>query len=495
MRPFEILLASADALALLRLAVPRLHALRRSGYVAPGALLLAITQVLVEGARWQLLPAYLLAAVLFALWLRELAGPGHRRSRPLLRGLGVGAGVLLLLVSVALSLALPVFRLPEPTGPYAIGTLTYHWVDPSRPELLTADPGDRRELMAQVWYPAEGKPSGPGAPYIEDADAVTTALARLRGFPTFALSHFRYVTTNAHPAVPIATDKPSFPVLVYLTGIGGFRSTSTFQIEELVSHGYIVVGLDEPGVSVVTRFPDGRERPLDFEVTDPLTDQSVEPQPVAPTLNGVALPDGIIPYFGEDIGFTLDKLAEINAADPHGILTGRVDATRAGVFGMSYGGMTAAEACSRDSRLKAALIMDVNITARVLEAGLPQPVMLMTRDAATMRLERERSGGWAEKDIALTRDTMRQLYEQAPGAAYYIEIPGMFHVDFLDTPLWLPFGKQLGLTGLIDAQRGFDIVNAYSVAFFDNAIQGQPSPLLAGPSPLYPEAHVDATQH
>jgi hypothetical protein len=33
--------------------------------------------------------------------------------------------------------------------------VTYHWVDGSRPELFSPDPDDRRELLAQVWYPAE----------------------------------------------------------------------------------------------------------------------------------------------------------------------------------------------------------------------------------------------------------------------------------------------------------------------------------------------------
>jgi hypothetical protein len=36
--------------------------------------------------------------------------------------------------------------------------------------------------------------------------------------------------------------------------------------------------------------------------------------------------------------------------------------------------------------------------------------MFLTRDAATMRLERERSGGWTEHDIATTLGTMRAAY-------------------------------------------------------------------------------------
>ncbi len=39
--------------------------------------------------------------------------------------------------------------LPQPSGPYAIGTKVFHWVDTSREETLTSDPDDVREIMVQ----------------------------------------------------------------------------------------------------------------------------------------------------------------------------------------------------------------------------------------------------------------------------------------------------------------------------------------------------------
>lgn len=43
--------------------------------------------------------------------------------------------------------------LPKPTGPYAIGTISYHLIDQNRNDPHA--PGAKRELMVQVWYPAE----------------------------------------------------------------------------------------------------------------------------------------------------------------------------------------------------------------------------------------------------------------------------------------------------------------------------------------------------
>jgi len=321
-------------------------------------------------------------------------------------------------------------------------------------------------------------------------------MARLLRFPDFLFTHFKYVTTNAVASAPVADNFSSYPVLIYLTGLDGFRAVSTFQIEALVSHGYIVVGLDQPGAVAMVRFPDGRQiSGWQKAEIDPLIMQSVEPQPNAPALYGKALPEGIIPYFAQDVSFTLDQLSAVNISDPEHILTGRLDLGRAGTFGISLGGMTAAEACLKEPRLKACLIMDVWMTADVVKSGLQQPSMFITRDADTMRLERQRSGGWTEKDIALTLTTMRAVYEHLPGDGYYLQIPTMFHVNFTDAPSWSQIMSLVGLTGPIDGQRGFDIVNAYSLAFFDKYLMSQPSPLLNEPSNQYPEVNIEINQH
>src|SRR6266545_2059260 len=171
MRPIEILLVVANLLTFFVLVIPGM-------------------QVLVEGYRWQMIAAYALSGLLFLLWLRQTIVPagtalGGGLDNRLAAGLAIGLGVLALAVSIVLPIVLPVFRFPPPTGPYAIGTLTYHWVDAGRPEDFTDDPNDRRELMVQIWYPAAGNPSSPRAPWLQDADAVTSAFARLFHVPEF----------------------------------------------------------------------------------------------------------------------------------------------------------------------------------------------------------------------------------------------------------------------------------------------------------------------
>jgi predicted dienelactone hydrolase len=191
MRPLELSLVLVNLLTLGVLAVPQLHAVRWTGYVALIAVLIAIAQMIVEGPRWQMVPAYVLTGLFFLVWLlQSTALAGRPVNRPA-AGLAIGLGALALVISAALPILSPVFRFPRPSVPYAVGTVTYHWVDAARPEIFTADPNDHRELMVQVWYPAQPNQSAPRAPYVQDAGALAPGLARLaqqnaeRLFPGF----------------------------------------------------------------------------------------------------------------------------------------------------------------------------------------------------------------------------------------------------------------------------------------------------------------------
>ena len=149
MRSIEALLVLASLLTFVTLTVSLPRAVRWMRYSAPIALLMAVAQVLAEGARWQMIPAYVLTGLFFLVWLPKNIAPAgepaeQKRTHRVAVGLAVGLGVLGLAVSIALPIVLPVFRLPHPSGPYEMGTLTYHWVDANRPEVFSADSSARR---------------------------------------------------------------------------------------------------------------------------------------------------------------------------------------------------------------------------------------------------------------------------------------------------------------------------------------------------------------
>jgi predicted dienelactone hydrolase len=489
MGPLEILLMVADLVAFLLLVVPLPGRARWLHHAALIPLPAMGAQLLVEGPRWQLLPAYALAGLFFLVWLLRTVKPARlpatrRWTRRLAAGVGVGLGILGLAVSAGLPVVFPVFRFPQPIGPYAIGTLTYHWTDAARPEVFTADPNDRRELMVQLWYPAKADPAAPRAPYIADAGVVAPALARVMKLPGFALGQLRYVTSHAIPSAPVADDQRSYPVLIFLEGLGGYRQQNTFQVEELVSHGYIVAAIDQPYVASMVVFPDGRQAAYDPRMDPPHRQAGYDPR-TAPAHSAFA--DAHMPYLAQDASFTLDQLTALNRADPNGILAGRLDLARAGLFGHSLGGIVGGEAGRLEPRLRALLLEDAYMRADVVRDGLRQPTMFITRDADTMRPERRRSGGWSEAAIHEHLATMRAVYQRLPGAGYFVQVPGTFHIDMTDAPLFSPLAERLGVSGPIGGQRAHRIINAYSLAFFDRHLKGQPAALLDGPAKQYPE--------
>jgi predicted dienelactone hydrolase len=404
-------------------------------------------------------------------------------------------GVLALGISIALPSIVPIFRFPQPTGQYKVGTLTYHWVDNNRPEVFSTDSDARRELMVQIWYPAKADAAGQRAPYAQNTDAIAPALARLFHFPEFTLGYMKYffsylesVKTNAIPAAPAADDAAGFPVLLFLEGFMGIRQMNTFQVEELVSHGYIVASIDQPGGAAVVVFPDGRQLTGDRQTLE-LIHQSITPVEPAPTLNGRTFKEGIIPYFAQDAIFTLDQLTALNQADPNGILTGRLDLDHIGMFGMSLGAEVGGEFCYLEPRVRACLMMDAPMPIDAVRSGLKQPSMWITRDIETMHRE-----GWSQRDIDETHTSIREVFERLPGDGYLVLVPGMFHLNMVDTPYYSPLTPLLGMTGPIDAKRAHDIVNAYSLAFFDRHLKNLPAPLLDGPTKQFPEVLFETRQ-
>ena len=121
---------------------------------------------------------------------------------------------------------------------------------------------------------------------------------------------------------------------------------NTFQVEHLVSHGYIVVAMDQPGAASAVVFPDGHQlvglTMAQFRAT---VGASYMPGATDAPHKGLLLPNGrtlddisIIPYLAKDAVFALDQLAALNQADPNRILTGKLDLQRVGAFGVSLGG-------------------------------------------------------------------------------------------------------------------------------------------------------------
>src|SRR5204862_5631369 len=104
--------------------------------------------------------------------------------------------------------------LPTPTGPFAVGKVTVHWVDESRVEPLSPN-HEPREVMVDIWYPAEPSNAAP-AEYL-DAAGYEKAMGA-DGFQSFfreATEALRQgIQTHAIAAALYASSAKLSPVLI-----------------------------------------------------------------------------------------------------------------------------------------------------------------------------------------------------------------------------------------------------------------------------------------
>ena len=480
MRPFEIALVLGNLLTFGLLLVPRSGGTIWPVVAGLATAAIAIVQLLVEGSRWQMLPSYTITGVLLlaSLLLWRLAPAGMPQWAPW-QGLVASAGFVMiglgLVIAIALPILVPMFEFPVPTGPHAIGTMTYHWVDRSRADF--GDPTARRELMVQIWYPAQPSTGGQRDTYIEDSMHFSSLEGGMP-FPGFFFNHLNDIHTHAVRSAPVAADGGRFPVIIFSPGAQGFRQHNTFEVEELVSHGYVVAGIDHPRAAREVVFPDGRRVEFDPKLVD-----------VPRFMTDPAFADGIFNYLGKDVSFAIDQIAALDHDDPSHILTGRLDVDHIGMLGVSLGGLVGAEACRTDPRIKACLTQDVFVPQDVLAAGVAQPAMWLSSDAPSMRDE-----GWPPWEVDLHQNTMQAAYESTRSEGYRVRVPGMFHLNYTDFPYTVatPIGQGLKLIGPIDWRTGHRIVNAYALAFFDRHLEAKPAPLLDGPSPQFPGVLVES---
>lgn len=417
------------------------------------ALLALLLHLVFEGAHWQIAPAYL--AVLCGLTL------GFLNSR-LMRRLLALFSIVLALAACAFSIYLPIFKLPEPTGSYAIGTQILPLVNDHPLAPGAAGKDGKRALMIQLWYPAT--PSGARiAPY------------RILKETTLLSSYQSVVPTHARWNAPFASAGAPFPVLLLNPAWNGRRTYYMYLVEDLVSHGYIVAGIDHTGNSGPTVFPDGHISTPD---PDPGLDFGIHSYE---ELNAYGAKVQRIQV--EDDRFVLDQLAHWNQ-QPGNFYQDRLDMSRVGALGHSFGGTVSAQLCQEDARVQSALDMDGSFWPPIENNGLAKPLMMIEEDYAQFSAEDVKTNRGDAIEHAFDQSDDRTM---ANSNGYRAILHGSSHVSYTDRSLFSPFKRESGI-GTIPALREYAILRSYVLAFFDKTLKGVDSPLLSPENHSFPEA-------
>lgn len=354
-----------------------------------------------------------------------------------------------------------------PAGPFAVGTHEYLLVDQRRGEPFTKDPSDRRHLLVRVWYPAERMSGKEPAPYVYDLNEFPEKSVYRRG---------EGIKTNAITDAPLATGKSRFPVLVYQPGGGTARFVGTFVTEQLASQGYVIVSADHAGFSETVLYPDGYH----FQ-----GDTLLAPKPTGVLRDDALkswdwLEKEIFPTWMADVSYVLDKIEEWERT-PGQQYYKRLDLSRIGIMGWSFGGATAIQMTKSDSRVKAAVDQDGQLFGDVSDTGTKRPVMLMHHGGED-KPPKPADAEVMKELMAMTTQRDRQFLDRSTGDRYEVTIAKTQHGHFSDFLLFFPPRSDE-----LDARRAHEIIVAYTLAFFDKYLRGRDSDLLAAPSGKYPE--------
>jgi dienelactone hydrolase len=370
--------------------------------------------------------------------------------------------------------------LPAPTGSFAVGRALYAWIDEGTPDALAPVPGAKRELVVWIWYPSAAGPSGEVADdylparwreEIEDASG-----ALIAHFLTRDRSRVHGHSARNPDMSPL---QRAYPVVILRAGASAEVVNYTTLAEDLASHGYVVVGFDAPYRTHAVVFPDGRAMRRTPENNPERCLELSAPE-------GKDCATRLLTAWTADVGFVLDRLAGLSASDSAGKLAGRLDMTRVGVLGHSFGGATALQFCHDDPRCRAGIDLDGAPFGPVIREGLHQPFMFVLSDQIHS----------SDPETREVLANVQSIYDRLPrDGRLRVAIRGANHFLFSDDGALLKSHlvtgtlRGLGILG-IDGRRQL-AVTAYCVrSFFDAHLKGTSTSGLAISSPLYPEIQV-----
>lgn len=379
----------------------------------------------------------------------------------------------------------PASRVPSVTGPFAVGRMEFHWIDSSRTEPFLASLSARREVVVFVWYPAAAHSGAHEAAYIPHYASMARALGdsamnsefgRLR--QEIASGAIRSHSLESAPLLAIG--RP-FPVLIFSPGFDESVLTYSAQVEDLASHGYVVLGLEHPFDAYAVW----------------LADDHVVPFPAALWHAAQARPNGAYEYQlaqlalrADDIRFVLDRLGRIATVPGAARFAGALDLTRVGAFGHSLGGVAAADACRFDARIRACMNEDADAEGRPFSGGpaafpIKQPFLFFVTGHSIYASARTPSpSDSALVGMKITRaayDSINTLYQRnqdaalaaMPGGAIRImaEAKDFTHGSFIDMKLLRAPDSAAARTQL----EYLRVIRLYTRAFFDSTLRGMPA--------------------
>lgn len=501
MREFETVLLVVNLLACLSWLSPKRPIALKLGLAVANAGALAIHGA-VEGFRGQMTFSYAFVALyaIYAAASAKLRMPDKGFAK-IVRGTVASLSLLCVAFTALFARALPVFKLPAPTGDYGIGVQYVYLTDEGRAEPFLKDASAKRQLAVKIYYPAARDADKPYAAYFHDSRGLVEAFAAGYHMPAFLFKQLTLVKTHAREGVPVSDRQASYPVVLFSHGGGTTMEAHVAQCEDLASHGYVVAAVDHTYVASAAELPGrvvtDRDATASFDEGDPLA--------------------AITQIMADDDSFVIDELAEINAGGADALLKGKLNLQAIGVVGHSLGGAAAYNLAVRDPRIKAAVNLDGAVYVAPDASKRTAPLLMLANDEFHVQAISAREPlmkKWADmpdderKSVATaygSQQAYEEIYERqrlaiagladtlkASGNLYSIE--GSAHMKMSDIGLYIGngFRRFIGINGSTSSEQCLAIVRAATLTFLDQRLKREPDASMESVLHRYPKLHREA---
>ena len=346
--------------------------------------------------------------------------------------------------------AIPFNEVPKPTGDKNIGTESIELIDIDRLEWFTEDPQDLRKIMIQIWYPTDDL-DGEKELYIDYGELRIEALASQFDYSPFLFKKLIDVETNSIKKAEPSTQS-SFPLIIFSHGLGGNRTQNTVIIEELTSHGYVVIAIEHAYDANISIFDNG-------DVADYRSGINYErrnTQEITPEeFWAIRLPQ--LETRAEDVSYIIDQLELGNLP---GNIVNIIDLENIGVFGHSFGGATSIYSSYNDHRIDACINLDgwmVVVPDEIVDNGINKNFMYLGQEQWDEKLNYQKLDKFVKSNTKSSK----------------ILIPNTTHYDFSDAPHMTKVAKLLNKSGKVKSKNLKNILNELIILFFNQNLKNQ----------------------
>jgi dienelactone hydrolase len=304
-------------------------------------------------------------------------------------------------------------------------------------------------------------------------------------------AEYRAPVVELHYPVTPEGDTRKFPIILFFSGWPG-GGTEINLVHELASRGFALATARYPPLLAGLSAAQLGQRNADLQHELDFSSEEAFRE-------AVAFADQRARDRAGDASAILDALIRLKARGDNDVFA-RLDPDNTGVIGFSFGGSIAAQARVQDIRFKAAINLDGWHFADAVSGVKPPYLYILcdqTRYPSVEEIAPSAPPNSRGEALLNKREFDETLAAMSHIGGFLVFVAGAHHFNLSDQAFQGSLLRRLltgtvlhrpGGLGPIDPERGYEIVAAYTTAFFESSLKGQRSPLLDGTVAPFPEA-------